>query len=366
MVKDFLPTLISSFTQYATATPPTWETSDKAEQTQDELPPVHEGVRCDGCSEGIVGIRYKCSTCPDYDLCQECEKKGNIHDPSHVFLKISKPQNAGRGCPYGRPGNPNPRWSRWANRNNSNTTSTPRQNYLARFVSDVSIADGTALSSNQYFVKIWRLRNEGTEAWPTGTRLEFVGGDKLSSQDSVAVPAVSPNEEIEVAVGMTAPAKPGRYVSYWRLSQSDGNRFGQRVWVDFFVAADTPNGNSQAVNETQNSENSVQTSDSISAPPQQKMEVESNTNTSSTPSAMESTPTSDPTPVLTPTPLPSAPPMEPHVVSEPPKPVSSPVSEKVKQLLDMGFPDAVLIEAILTKNNGDIIRSVQDLLNMTK
>lgn len=69
MVTEFLPTLISSFTQNAQS--PQWNhCAPKAEQpssqSTDELPPVHEGVVCDGCGEGIVGIRYKCSNCADY------------------------------------------------------------------------------------------------------------------------------------------------------------------------------------------------------------------------------------------------------------------------------------------------------------
>lgn len=116
---------------------------------------------------------------------------------------------------------------------------------------------------------------------------------------------VAPGEETDITVGITAPSKPGRYVSYWRLSQTDGSRFGQRVWADIVVATDTPTGNSQAVAETQTPEVSDKRGP-VSAPPEQhKMEVENPP--SSTP--MESTTTLvDPIPQVVPTP--SAPPME--------------------------------------------------------
>ena len=37
-------------------------------------------VTCDGCKmDPLVGQRYRCSTCGNYDLCSACEKKGHEH-----------------------------------------------------------------------------------------------------------------------------------------------------------------------------------------------------------------------------------------------------------------------------------------------
>jgi hypothetical protein len=50
---------------------------------------VHKGTYCNMCNQqDIKGIRYKCYTCVDYDLCESCESK-NIHP--HNFVKIIKP-----------------------------------------------------------------------------------------------------------------------------------------------------------------------------------------------------------------------------------------------------------------------------------
>ena len=53
---------------------------------------VHFGITCDGCGVfPIIGCRYKCAICEDFDFCEECEKKyGEEH--SHPFLKIYEPK----------------------------------------------------------------------------------------------------------------------------------------------------------------------------------------------------------------------------------------------------------------------------------
>ena len=53
---------------------------------------IHYGITCDGCGTfPIVGIRYKCAVCNDFDFCEECEKKkGEEHN--HPFLKIYEPK----------------------------------------------------------------------------------------------------------------------------------------------------------------------------------------------------------------------------------------------------------------------------------
>ena len=47
----------------------------------------HTGYVCDGCNNSIIGIRYKCVICPDFDYCEKCEEKnGIVHD--HPFYQL--------------------------------------------------------------------------------------------------------------------------------------------------------------------------------------------------------------------------------------------------------------------------------------
>mmetsp|Transcript_42554 Transcript_42554/g.101421 ORF Transcript_42554/g.101421 Transcript_42554/m.101421 type:complete len:507 (+) Transcript_42554:76-1596(+) len=45
-----------------------------------DIPLEHMGVMCDGCHSPVVGPRFKCKSCADYDLCGICyAKKGEVH-----------------------------------------------------------------------------------------------------------------------------------------------------------------------------------------------------------------------------------------------------------------------------------------------
>ena len=53
---------------------------------------VHESIRCDGCKkDSIKGLRFKCDSCANYDLCQECVDDGvttNTHKSSHPLVIV--------------------------------------------------------------------------------------------------------------------------------------------------------------------------------------------------------------------------------------------------------------------------------------
>merc|ERR1711892_40380 len=54
---------------------------------------IHAGVTCDVCEKTpIIGSRYKCVVCPDFDLCGSCEAAGR--HPCHNMMRISNPEMA--------------------------------------------------------------------------------------------------------------------------------------------------------------------------------------------------------------------------------------------------------------------------------
>ena len=55
----------------------------------------HANIICDGCRRhGIIGIRWKCAQCPDYDLCTQCYM-ADVHDLSHTFQRFQAANSVG-------------------------------------------------------------------------------------------------------------------------------------------------------------------------------------------------------------------------------------------------------------------------------
>jgi hypothetical protein len=49
---------------------------------------VHEGIKCNNCGAfPIVGIRYKCLECDNFNCCEKCEQE---QSHPHLFYKIKK------------------------------------------------------------------------------------------------------------------------------------------------------------------------------------------------------------------------------------------------------------------------------------
>ncbi|NXN40048.1 NBR1 protein, partial [Rhinoptilus africanus] len=68
-----------------TAAPPTSESQSVNGNHCDWL------ISCCNCQARIVGVRYQCSLCPAYNICEQCEAGTYAHDPNHVLLKLRRP-----------------------------------------------------------------------------------------------------------------------------------------------------------------------------------------------------------------------------------------------------------------------------------
>jgi hypothetical protein len=111
----------------------------------------------------------------------------------------------------------------------------------AQFIRDVTIPDGTVFAPGATFTKTWRLKNSGTCTW-SGYSLVFDKGDSMNGASPTSIGTVSPNQELDISVNLTAPATPGSYRGYWRIRNASGSMIpvlggtqGQSFFVDIKV-----------------------------------------------------------------------------------------------------------------------------------
>ena len=65
-------------------------TSKSNQNINHDFKKIHHETPCDICNQLIIGTRYKCVICQDFDLCQQCEKKDSGKH-GHPLLKINYP-----------------------------------------------------------------------------------------------------------------------------------------------------------------------------------------------------------------------------------------------------------------------------------
>jgi hypothetical protein len=127
---------------------------------------------------------------------------------------------------------------------------TPIPCNLARFLTDVSIPDGTVFEPGKVFTKTWRLKNVGSCAWTSGYDLVFAGGDAMSGPSSKQLTSgtVNTGNNLDISVQLTAPSSAGTYRGNWQLRDPSDVIFGVEnsssglFWVEIkvVVPTDTP------------------------------------------------------------------------------------------------------------------------------
>lgn len=192
----------------------------------------HRGVICDGCGmHPIMGPRYKSTVKENYDLCSTC-----FRDMGKETEYIRIDWSAFRFCKQKKGHYKH----KYRNQLRStielhNRLKVPVPKLWSCFIGDVTVWDGTVMRPLSRFTKIWRMRNNGAIAWPSGTQLVWVRGELLGREDSadleISEMGFPVNEELDVAVDCVAPSVLGHYVSYWQLITPSGQKFGEEVWV---------------------------------------------------------------------------------------------------------------------------------------
>lgn len=92
---------------------------------------------------------------------------------------------------------------------------------------------------NSKFHHSWKVRNTGSELWPTGCTLRFVDGVQMSLFDRVTVHRAPPFELVQVDLHLTSPSEVGSYETVWQLSTMTGTLFGEPLSLCVQVTTDS-------------------------------------------------------------------------------------------------------------------------------
>ncbi|KAJ7998927.1 hypothetical protein DPEC_G00210060 [Dallia pectoralis] len=99
------------------------------------------------------------------------------------------------------------------------------------FVEDVTIGEGESIPPDTPFTKTWRIQNTGTQSWPPGVSLKYIGGDQFGHVNMVLVHSLEPQDISDVSVQMRSPTTPGMYQGQWRMATATGLFYGDVIWV---------------------------------------------------------------------------------------------------------------------------------------
>ena len=171
---------------------------------------IHLGIKCNECGiENIEGIRYKCTKCPNFNLCQKCESETE-HNPDHIFLKIRKPllNNDLKIKNY--------------NYKNGN------YNYS---VNDKNIIFSFGNKENDILVKQITLTNNGLKDWENGAFFKCLPDSEWKGKDYKIESSVNKNDDINSEIIFEEVKKnlesfKDEYDVYYQMFNSDNEAFG--------------------------------------------------------------------------------------------------------------------------------------------
>jgi hypothetical protein len=105
-----------------------------------------------------------------------------------------------------------------------------------RYIEDLSIPDGSQVSSGEKLDKRWSVENNGTCNWDKDYRLKLVAGPELGTSVEQALYPARSGSLATIRIIFTAPNEPGVYRSAWQAFNPDGQPFGDPVFIEIQVS----------------------------------------------------------------------------------------------------------------------------------
>ena len=104
-----------------------------------------------------------------------------------------------------------------------------------KFVSDVTIPDGTQANIGEAMEKKWEVENNGTCNWISGYTLRLVAGGSLGANPEQALYPALAGSKVAIQMNFLAPTAPGNYKSAWQAYGLDDKPFGEVIYIQIEV-----------------------------------------------------------------------------------------------------------------------------------
>ena len=142
---------------------------------------VHHGIKCQHFfEEPIVGYRYKCIECNNYNLCQKCEEKNSYSGLyPHDFIKIRKEEKKNNDNDFDK---------LIYNNDNNNINNKfddffkneeeGEKKYSFEYVDPLSLVANICEGTNETKINLI-LKNNGHISWPNNSKLIFDKNSKI-------------------------------------------------------------------------------------------------------------------------------------------------------------------------------------------
>jgi len=199
---------------------------------------VHPTVTCDGCGVSpIVGNRFKCAVCHNFDYCSVCEEKNKESHP-HPFILIRTPERAPHSlsvvvresCPVIQKVIPFNNDYKLADAIMLNNSIIAEINELSSQCLTSNL-DIVSFEDSKEILKTLKLKNNGAKSWPKPVYLTCVAEASTVAGASVPIKLkIESGKENNVEIKLNnKDIKAGDYVSIWQLQNEKKEFFGERI-----------------------------------------------------------------------------------------------------------------------------------------
>ena len=197
---------------------------DNNNLNSNKLTIIHNGIKCEKCFQlPIIGYRYKCSKCNDYNLCEKCVEKNYISEEHpHDFIIITKEKKN--------------LYVTIANNNNDNNILDELDEikeinkvYSYECVNIKNLITNIYEGDKEAKIKI-TLKNNGNEDWPEGSaKLVFDSESHFSEDDIILKPQKTGEQKsYDINFKKLGEYTPNEYKSYLWFNVN-GNSYGEKL-----------------------------------------------------------------------------------------------------------------------------------------